>query len=82
METKKKINRRKFLSGGFVAGTAIRSTDAEPTLTKLNTQDTRIMLTPDGKLVEVNTDVVDKAKQGKASNQEILKWSHSIPLKF
>lgn len=77
MEPKKQTSRRKFLSMGFTAGTTLHSAvpDTKPT-DSLRAGDTRLLLTPDGKLVEVKSDVVDQAKQGKkASNLEILKWS-------
>ena len=38
-----------------------------------------MLLTPDGKLVEVDKQIVMQAKTGsKVSNQEILKWSQSV----
>jgi hypothetical protein len=38
-----------------------------------------MLLTPDGKLVEVDKQIVLQAKSGsKVSNQEILTWSNSV----
>ena len=41
-------------------------------------EETQLLLTPEGTLVEVNKTIVDKAKLGiKASNKDILSWTKS-----
>lgn len=76
MKKDDKQNRRKFLSLGLLSGAAMlaQSVQAEPNPIKDDA--TIMLLTADGKLVEVKKSTVQKAKSGnKASNQEILKWS-------
>jgi len=78
MNKEEKHNRRKFLSLGLLTGAAMitQQAKAETTESKKN-QETMMLLTPDGKLVEVQKSIVQTAKSGsKATNQEILKWTN------
>ncbi len=69
---KKQSDRRNFfkkaiaVSGTIVAGTAI----AESGKMKL--------LTPDGKLVEVDADLVKRSPKQKTTNKDLLDWSEQI----
>jgi hypothetical protein len=67
----KTTNRRDFLLKGLFAAAAT----AAPLATKAGgSGETVKMLTPDGKLVEVDKAVLDQAKKKKVSNREILEW--------
>ena len=45
-------------------------------------EETVMLLTPDGKLVEVKKSIVQSAKSGnKVSNQEILTWANPLKTK-
>ncbi len=79
MKKNEKHNRRKFLSLGLLTGAAMltQSVKAESLESAANKEGTVMLLTPDGKLVEVKKSIVQKAKSGsKASYQEILKWTN------
>lgn len=84
MKKSDKQNRRKFLSLGLLSGAAlltqnVKAESPEPAMEK---EETVMLLTPDGKLVEVRKNVVQKAKSGsKASNQDILKWTKASDAK-
>jgi len=78
MKKSEKHNRRKFLSLGLLSGAALLSplVKAESLQSEKN-EETVMLLTPDGKLVEVKKSIVQGAKSGsKVSNQDILKWSN------
>jgi len=69
-------NRRKFLSLGLLGGAGLLSQKAaammpiEPEAEKVK------MLTPDGKLVEIDQRVLDQiAEKKKAVNSDILDWT-------
>jgi hypothetical protein len=69
-------NRRKFLSLGLLGGAGLLSQKAaammpiEPEAEKVK------MLTPDGKLVEVDQRVLDQvAEKTKAANTDIFDWA-------
>lgn len=64
-------NRRDFLRKGLLAAAATTA----PLVMKADAaQETVKMLTPDGKLVEVDKAVLAKASKKKVSNKEILEW--------
>jgi len=68
----KSTNRRDFLKKGFLAAAAAT---AVPLAAKAEEPgETVKMLTPDGKLVEVNKSVLARAPKKKVSNKEILEW--------
>lgn len=82
MKKDEKQNRRKFLSLGLLSGAAIftQTVQAEPI--PESPEETVMLLTADGKLVEVKKSTVQKAKSGnKVSNQEILKWTSPSKIK-
>lgn len=65
-------SRRDFLKKGFLAAAAAT---AAPLAAKAAAPREKVkMLTPDGKLVEVDKAVLDKASKKKVSNKEILDW--------
>ncbi len=64
-------SRRDFLKKGFLAAAAAT---AAPLAAKAAPREKVKMLTPDGKLVEVDKAVLDKASKKKVSNKEILDW--------
>ncbi|HXR80455.1 MAG TPA: hypothetical protein VN763_06030 [Saprospiraceae bacterium] len=75
-KTSNSSNRRKFLSLGLLGGAGLLSQKAtamlpiEPEAEKIQ------MLTPDGKLVEVDKRVLDQvAEKKKAANTDILDWT-------
>jgi len=75
-KTSHSSNRRKFLSLGLLGGAGLLSQKAtamlpiEPEAEKIQ------MLTPDGKLVEVDKRVLDQvAEKKKAANTDILDWT-------
>ena len=69
---KNKENRRKFLKGAL----AIFGTSASVNL-KGESKKVK-MLTPDGKLVEVDQSVVQSSKTKKVTNKEIREWTNQI----
>jgi len=74
MPTKKKYNRRIFISSVITAGTAAVITPLIPDL-KPKSGDKIKMLTPDGKLVEVDRSVIEKAAGSKkATGKEVFEW--------
>lgn len=74
MKKNEKHNRRKFLSLSLLTGPAMMTHDVKAESKAIN-EETVMLLTPDGKLVEVKRNIVQKAKSGgKVTNQEILKW--------
>ncbi|MEK6781057.1 MAG: hypothetical protein AABY93_05100 [Bacteroidota bacterium] len=78
MNKNEKQNRRNFLSLGLLTGAAMftQSVKAESVDSTSSNDETVMLLTPDGKLVEAKKTLVQKSKSGsKASNQEILKWT-------
>ena len=84
MKKRDKHNRRKFLSFGLLSGAALltQSVKAESVEPGTENEETMMLLTPDGKLVEVRKNIVQKAKSGsKASNLEILKWTKASDTK-
>ncbi len=75
---KKNHNRRKFLSLGLLSGAGLLASqvNANP-IAEAEKADTVMLLTPDGKLVEVNKSIVQQARTGtKVSNQEIREWTN------
>jgi len=79
MNKNEKHNRRKFLSLGLLSGAALLAPDvsAESVDSEKQSEDTVMLLTPDGKLVAVNKSIVNEAKSGaKVSNKEILDWTN------
>ncbi len=66
-------SRRDFLKKGFLAAAA--ATAAPLTGKAEATRGEKVkMLTADGKLVEVDKDVLAKASKNKVNNKEILDW--------
>ncbi len=77
MKKDEKQNRRKFLSLGLLSGAALFTQRAQAETIPAKEEETIMLLTADGKLVEVRKSTVQKAKSGnKASNQDILKWTN------
>jgi hypothetical protein len=79
MKKSEKHSRRKFLSLGFLTGAVMLAPDVKAQSPESATADeeTVMLLTPDGKLVEVKKSIVQGAKSGsKVSNQEILTWAN------
>jgi hypothetical protein len=71
----KSLGRRKFLRFGlgFMAGVGLFS--AAGGIKKLSESKKIKMLTPDGKLVEVDASKIEKEiVSGKASNEELQRW--------
>lgn len=64
-------SRRNFLKKGLLAAAAVT---AAPLAAQAGEGEKVKMLTPDGKLVEVDKSVVAKAAKKKVTNQEILDW--------
>jgi hypothetical protein len=79
MTDKKKDNtRRKFLGIGLAVGASLVTDTAVAQVIKEATKGEPVkMLTPDGKLVEVDPDVLARAIRKKVNNKEILEWSQS-----
>ena len=67
-----KTNRRDFLRKGVLAVTGI--TAAPLSSNAMSNVETVKMLTPDGKLVEVSKDVVERASKKKVTSKDILNW--------
>jgi hypothetical protein len=65
-------NRRDFLKKGLLAAAAV--TGAPLAAQASSSGETVKMLTPDGKLVEVDKAVLAKATKKKVTNKEILEW--------
>ncbi|MBL7851104.1 MAG: twin-arginine translocation signal domain-containing protein [Cyclobacteriaceae bacterium] len=65
-------NRRDFLKKGLLAAAA--ATGAPLAAQASTSGETVKMLTPDGKLVEVDKAVLAKAPKKKVTNREILEW--------
>lgn len=77
MEKPRKTSRRQFLTLEFKKGSALNSQNLNGN-PKNKKEETQLLLTPEGTLVEVNKTIVDKAKLGiKASNKDILSWTKS-----
>ena len=74
MSSPKKSNRRSFINSILVAGTATGI--IIPAITDPETKSgTKVkMLTADGKLVEVDKSVIEKATSKKASDKEVYEW--------
>lgn len=69
-------NRRQFIKDAIKAMAV--SSIVVPTIAKANDNEKRVkMLTPDGKLVEVNESVLKKATKKKVGNKEIMNWMNS-----
>lgn len=68
----KPTNRRDFLKKGFLAAAA--ATAAPLAAQASSGGETVKMLTPDGKLVEVDKSVLARAPKKKVTNKEILEW--------
>lgn len=68
----KSTNRRDFLKKSLLAAAAVSAT---PLAAKASgSGETVKMLTPDGKLVEVDKAILAKATKKKVTNREILEW--------
>ncbi len=73
-----KKSRRRFLSLGFLGGAALISKPASAAIPESD-DELVPMLTPDGKLVKVRKDVLERAQNRQpARNEDILKWSKAI----
>ena len=69
-------NRRKFLSLGLLGGAGLLSQKAAAMLPIAPEAEKVKMLTPDGKLVEIDKHVLDQvAEKKKAANSDILDWT-------
>ena len=69
-------NRRKFLSLSLLGGAGLLSQKATAMLPIQEEEETVSMLTPDGKLVQVNKRIVDQMQERqKAGNKDILDWT-------
>lgn len=69
-------NRRKFLSLSLLGGAGLLSQKATAMLPIQPEEETVPMLTPDGKLVQVNKSILDQTQNRKqAGNKDILDWS-------
>jgi hypothetical protein len=68
-------SRRRFLSLSLLAGAGLVAgkADAQPVT---ETGDKIKMLTPDGKLVEVDKGALVKATKKPASKKDVLRWIH------
>lgn len=74
-----KHNRRKFLSLGLLTGAGFLAgaEDAKTFASDRRKEDTVMLLSSDGNLVEVKRSIVQKARSGnKISHQEILNWTN------
>jgi hypothetical protein len=75
MSPQKKSNRRNFFKSALAAGTTVglvNPVSANPTS---SSGDKIKMLTADGKLVEVDRSVIEKATASKkATNEEVFEW--------
>jgi len=72
-----KKGRRKFFSksaAAFLAALIPTAASSEETPEKKKVK----MLTADGKVVEVDADIVEQAKGKKTTNKEIMDWSGQI----
>jgi len=68
-------NRKTFIKSGLAAMAAIITAPLTPLSAKETKPDKTVkMLTADGKLVEVNAEVVKQARKKKVSSKEILNW--------
>lgn len=65
-------SRRDFLKKGLLAAAAITATPLATSAA--GSGETMKMLTPNGKLVQVDKSVIAKAAKKKVSNKEILEW--------
>ena len=75
MSSKKKRDRRNFISSILAAGTATASITPVSANPKSTTGNKIKMLTADGKLVEVDKSVIEKiAASKRASEQEVFEW--------
>ena len=71
----KKSNRRNFISSVLAAGAATGLTLPVITKSKSKSGDKIKMLTADGKLVEVDRSVIEKATASKrATDKEVFEW--------
>lgn len=68
-------SRRRFLSLSILAGAGMIAgkADAQP---EIETGEKIKMLTPDGKLVEVDKGALTKATKKPASKKDVLRWIH------
>ena len=75
MPPKEKRNRRSFINSILATGTAAGLITPLGTNPKSNSETKIKMLTPDGKLVEVNKSVIEKATGSKkATGKEVFEW--------
>ncbi len=73
--SKSNNSRRKFLSLSLLGGAALAAGKADAQQLVKPTEKVK-MLTPDGRMVEVDKAVLDQAtNRQKASNKEVLKWA-------
>jgi hypothetical protein len=79
MTDKKNSNtRRNFLGIGLAAGASLVTETTVAQVIKEATKGEPVkMLTADGRLVEVDPDVLASASRKKVNNKEILEWSQS-----
>lgn len=79
MKKSEKQNRRKFLSLGLLSGVALLTQEgkAQSQESSANDEESVMLLTSDGKLVEVKKSIIQKGKLGKVTNQEILNWTNT-----
>jgi hypothetical protein len=77
-DKKKNKTRRNFLGIGLAVGASLVTDTAIAQVIKEATKGEPVkMLTPDGKLVEVDPDVLAQATRKKVNNKEILAWSQT-----
>jgi uncharacterized protein YdbL (DUF1318 family) len=77
-DKKKDKTRRKFLGIGLAVGASLVTDTAFAQVINEATKGEPVkMLTPDGKLVEVDPDVLAQAIRKKVNNKEILDWSQT-----
>jgi hypothetical protein len=77
-DKKKNSTRRKFLGIGLAVGASLVTETAVAQVIKDATKGEPVkMLTADGRLVEVDPDVLASASRKKVNNKEILEWSQS-----
>ncbi len=80
MSNSKKDNpsRRKFFSLALLGGASLIASEATAQTTPESGEKVK-MLTPDGKLVEVDKSVLEQSTtHKKASNQDILNWTKTV----
>ena len=71
-------NRRKFLSLSLLGGAGLIAQKASAMVPIQPEEETVSMLTPDGKLVQVNKHILDKSQdRQRAGNKDILDWTNT-----